>query len=406
MEGFEEFEFGAVDGGGEGEVLEDVGAAAIAEVGVGGAPGEKLGDGAGEGGGVFGGGEADGEFAGEDFGDAAGVAGDDGGAAGHGFDHDFAKGFGPVAGDDGEVAGSVEGGGVGEVAEEVDDVGDAKGNSLLCELSLGLGAIKKGFSGDQEVEMGEVGSKLGDGGEEGFETFAAIETTNVAEDLGVGGDLVGFEKGGAGGGVGGEFGGVGAVVDGDDFGGGQAEVDPLLAGVMGDGEKAIDAAERKLVDGAEVLGWGKAEVAGEGGLGGGGEKGSKGEIVDLVAVKERIGGGGNVAAEAMQVRKAMTEDGKETFAADGEARDGDDLLTKCGVAIAQVAVGTMQQRDGMADADKAVAHVKEAKFLAAALGGWIFFEGDDVHTLALWDGKRRRRAGLMHKFPIYSECPK
>jgi hypothetical protein len=43
----------------------------------------------------------------------------------------------------------------------------------------------------------------------------------------------------------------------------------------------------------------------------------------------------------------------------------------------------------MASANEAVTHVKEAEFLAATLGGGMFFEGDDVHALALWDGKRR-----------------
>ncbi len=394
IEGVEEFEFGAVDGGGESEVLEDVGAAAIAEVGVGGAPGKEMGDGADEGGGVFGGGEADGEFAGEDFGDAAGVAGDDGGAAGHGFDHDFAEGFGPVAGDDGEVAGAVERGGVGAVAEEVDDVADAKGEGLLFELGLGLGAVEEGFSGDEEVEAGEVGAEMGEGGEEGFDAFATIESPDVAEDLGVGGDLVGLKKGGAGGGVGGELGGVGAVVDGDDFGGGQAEVDPLLAGVVGDGEEAIDAAEGGLIDGVKVLGGWEAEVAGEGGMGEGGEEGGEGEVVDLVGVEEGVGGGEDVAAEAMEVGDAPAKGREEGLAGEGEAGDGEDLLAECGVAIAQVAFRTMKQGDGMAGVDEAVAHVKEAEFLATALGGWVFFEGDDVHTLALWNGKRRRWAGF------------
>jgi hypothetical protein len=65
-------------------------------------------------------------------------------------------------------------------------------------------------------------------------------------------------------------------------------------------------------------------------------------------------------------------------------------VTEGGVAIAQVAVGTMEEGDGMARVDEAVAHVKEAEFLAAALGGWVFFEGDDVHALALWEDKRRK----------------
>jgi hypothetical protein len=50
----------------------------------------------------------------------------------------------------------------------------------------------------------------------------------------------------------------------------------------------------------------------------------------------------------------------------------------------------------MASVDEALAHVKEAEFLAAALGGWVFFEGDDVHGMALWEDKRRGDFFQMH----------
>ena len=168
------------------------------------------------------------------------VGGDPGEAGGHAFEDGHGEAL-LAGGGDQEVAGGVDGGHVGALAEEVDDVAEGE----VGEEALDFGAV--GAFADQEVPGGwEVGAEAGDGAEEEVGALVVGEAAYPADEEAIGryGEVA---EGGSGVGEGAE---VDAVAEEVDVVGRDAGVEEALADVVGDGDDGAVVAEDATVDDA------------------------------------------------------------------------------------------------------------------------------------------------------------